>query len=82
MNALTPDAAGGRRTDATTATDVLETFDAFQSKSARTVADSLGIDREEAERLLDRLVAAGELTKVRGGTEAPVWLRPFPADSD
>ncbi|MFC4356520.1 hypothetical protein ACFO0N_00990 [Halobium salinum] len=55
--------------------DVLETFATFQARSARLVAEDVGVDVETATDLLDELTDRGLLTKVYGDTDTPVWLR-------
>ena len=64
-----------------TPTDVLDTFAVYQVKTAGMVADELGIDREAAVILLDELVARGTLTKMRGHTAMPAWIRPHPPET-
>ena len=68
--------AGGRKE--VLPTDVLGTFAVYQVKTAGMVADELGIDPEAAVILLDELVARGALTKMRGHTATPAWIRPHP----
>ena len=72
----TTELAGGRRK--VTPTDALDTFGAYQVKTAGMMAAELGIDREAAVILLDELVARGALTKMRAHTETPAWIRPHP----
>jgi predicted HTH transcriptional regulator len=55
--------------------EALETFSPFQARSARLVAEDLGIDRESAAELLDELADRGTLTKVYASSDTPVWLR-------
>ncbi|MFC6724616.1 hypothetical protein ACFQE1_09555 [Halobium palmae] len=55
--------------------DVLETFSTFQAKTARLVAEDVGVDVETAIDLLDELAERGVLTKVYADTDVPVWLR-------
>jgi hypothetical protein len=57
---------------------VLATFDTYQPKTAGMVAEEFEVDEATAARVLDRLARRGRLTKARGGTETPVWLRPAP----
>lgn len=72
----TTELAGGQREVAPT--DVLDTFAVYQVKTAGMVADEFGIDPEAAVVLLDELVARGALTKMRGHTATPAWIRPHP----
>ncbi|MFC6725082.1 hypothetical protein ACFQE1_12005 [Halobium palmae] len=58
--------------------DVLAAFAVYQPKTARMVAEEFDVDRRRAAKLLDELVADRDLTKARGSTETPVWLRPHP----
>lgn len=67
-----------RRGREVTPTDVLDTFAAYQGKTAGMLADELGVDRETAAVLLDELVARGSLTKARAHTATPVWVLPHP----
>jgi hypothetical protein len=64
--------------DELTQEDVLETFSVYQPKTAPMVAEELDVPRGRVVELLDELTAHRELTKARGGTETPVWLRPHP----
>ncbi|MFC6725619.1 hypothetical protein ACFQE1_14840 [Halobium palmae] len=57
---------------------VLRSFDTYQPKTARMVAEEFGIDEATAVRILDRLVDREELTETYGGTETPVWIRRHP----
>jgi DNA-binding MarR family transcriptional regulator len=71
-------ATDGTRFEATrppTPEEVLETFSPFQARSARLVAEDLGIDRESTVELLDELTDRGVLTKVHASSDTPVWLR-------
>ena len=70
------EAAGGRKE--VTPTDVFDAFGVYQVKTAGMVADELDIDPEAAVILLDELVARGALTKMRGHTATPAWIRPHP----
>ena len=56
--------------------DVLEAFAGDRPRTARMVAEEVGVDRRTAERLLTELEARGELTRARAGTAVPVWFRP------
>jgi predicted ArsR family transcriptional regulator len=58
--------------------DVLETFSVYQPKTAVMVAEELGVTRRRAVELLDELAKRRLLTKARGSTKTPVWIRPHP----
>lgn len=58
--------------------NVLATFRAYQPKTAQMVAEEFDVERSWAVELLDELAADRELTKARGSTETPFWLRPHP----
>jgi predicted ArsR family transcriptional regulator len=70
-----------RTTGAPTTEAVLATFDTYQPKTAGMVAEEFEVAETTAARILDRLVRRGDLTKARGSTETPVWLRPDPTPS-
>lgn len=67
-----------RTTEELSEKDVLETFSAYQPKTALMVAEEFGVEQQRAAELLDDLANRSELTKARAGTETPVWLRSHP----
>lgn len=71
-----PDRTESRTAEATS-TDVLALFGVYQPKTLRMVAEEAGLDLETTAILLAELEERGDLTKARGGTRSPVWLRPY-----
>ena len=76
LSATAPDAAE------VTPREVLTSFDVYQPKTARMVADEYDIGTDAATELLATLEEREKLTKARGGTETPVWLRRYDSDLD
>ncbi len=68
----------GRR-NGVSADDVLATFSVYQPKTIGIVAADCRIDRETAETLLTELERRKELTRARGSTDSPVWIRRYRA---